>query len=368
MAKINEVVEALRERVGVRPSALLMVIACSIAAAVLWRTRHREFIASAVTSAEPVVLVAGADATVEDVAVLIGQRVSKGQSLITLRSEQLLAERNRIDLEIRRVVRTAELARLELVRDLRGDQRDALLELIEARRDADRMNAERVRRESEATVTGALASEAERLKTAGLIDNFRAQETATQSAIVSSERAAVETHTKIEKMRLETLRRELDKLSAPQGLLEATAELYTADLNVLDARRAAIDTQIRALAVVAPSDGVVVHVLAQGTTVLAGAPVVRVVPPVAVDVVAYAAPYGLLPQASGAVAYSVTLADGHVCRGRDRLRMPGEAAAKPPQLVGFAGLEGWGMPLRVPLPADCPLPVGQVVELALEVP
>lgn len=350
----------------IRGPALLMVLGCSALCVVLWQRRHREFAGKGITDAPVAVLVAHDAALVQTALVAVGARVDEGQPLLTLSAGELLAARRSVEARIQQTARSAEVARLTLLQGLKQSEREEALALLSAQRESSLAHAERARRAQEASAAAAMNEEAERLHKAGLIDPYKAREQAVLNSEKSSQSLESETRDAVESRHLATLRKQLGALGVADELLTANERMYAAEVDVLMRERDDLDTRIAALTVRAPRSGLVAEIVAQGSTVLPGAVLVRVAPPVAADVVLYASVREGLPQLDGQLAYTVTLEDGRECSGSGLARSGSEARPKPAQLVGFAGLDSMGFPLRVALPEGCSLPIGQVVDLRLK--
>jgi multidrug resistance efflux pump len=159
----------IRDRMGIRAPAVLMVTGCAAVALTLWHQRGQEVVARAITEAPVAVVTSTQTATVARVLVGLGDAVASGQPLISLEAPDLLAQKKLVEARIAHALRAAELARLELIRGLKQEERSRALMLIEAQRDLQATVAERTRRHAEADVAGGMLSEADKLREAGLI-------------------------------------------------------------------------------------------------------------------------------------------------------------------------------------------------------
>ncbi len=368
MSALQRLMHQLLFRFGIRPAALFVVVACATLVFSLMQVRRAGFVATAVTQAPSTALSTLVSAKVERVHVAVGQSVVEGQLLATLSAPELESERDEIDARIRRLSRVAEVAQLDLMRGLDADQRKALLRLAEVQRDTRRAFAEEERETTEASAAVSFLSEAEKLVKAGMLAPGVAAERAQAATRESAQQKAAGALLAAENQRVAALRSELDQTGAANGLVEATAELYQAELEVLERRRAGLTARMASLTIKAPVDGVVAELMAQGSVALAGATVARVVPPYASDVIAFAPPEGMPPLLAGVVPFTVMLADGRECSGSGTPRTTGEVTRKPEQLVGPGGFGAYGFPVRVALDRSCRLPVGQIVELRLGTP
>ncbi len=361
-------IQDLLFRFGIRPAALLLVVGCAALVYSLLGVRRAGFVASAVTQAPSAALASLVAAKVERVHVAVGQHVVAGQLLATLSSPELESEREEIEANIRRLAREAEVAQLELMRGLNKEQRDALVRLSEAQRDTRRAQAEEQRESAEAAAATSFLNEAQQLVKSGMLGPSAVAERAQLAAREASQQKESGARVVAESERATQLRRELDRMGAPKGLVEATAELFQAELDVLERQRAGVETRLAALALKAPMDGVVAELLPQGSVAALGMTVARVVPPYASDVVAFVPPEAALPAFAAVMPFHVQLADGRECSGSGHPFSTGEVTRKPEQLVGPGGYAAYGFPVRVALDRKCRLPIGQVVELRLGTP
>jgi multidrug resistance efflux pump len=357
----------IRDRMGIRAPAVLMVSGCAAVALTLWHQRGQEVVARAITEAPVAVVTSTQTATVGRVLVGLGDAVASGQPLISLESPELSAQKKLVEARIAHALRAAELARLELIRGLKQEERSRALMLIEAQRDLQATVAERTRRHAEADVAGGMLSEADKLREAGLIDPYRAREQAALYAERTSLEAESQAMSKLETQRLTALKKELTELGVSDELLAASERVHAAELEMLTRERDELEARLLALTVRAPHAGRVSELASAGSVLQPGDLVARVAPHVASRVAMYAAQSEGPPAVSGdAVAFTVTLADGRTCRGQDQVSVTSEALPKPAGLSGLAGIDVSGFPVRVRLPEHCTLPIGQLVELRLE--
>jgi multidrug resistance efflux pump len=350
---------------GIRTPAMLMVLFCTALSTLLFYRRHSDFSGKAVTDGPVAVLMAQQAGVVQTALVAVGAQVEAGQPILVLSSSELMAARREVDARIRHAARSAEMARLTLLKDLKHDEREQAIALLSAQREAALTRAERTRRAQEALAMAALQEEAVKLHDAGLMDPYRAREQATLYTEKSSQSVESQTREAVESRHLSTLRKELGQLGADNDLVSASEQLYAAEVDVLMRERDALDARIESLTVRAPRDGHVAELVAQGSQVQPGVTLARIASRAAQDVVLYTSAQEGLPQLDDEVAYTITLADGRECRGHGRPRAGSEALLKPAQLTSFGGFDSMGFPLRVALPQGCSLPIGQVVDLRL---
>jgi len=365
MSTPTRLLQQLFFRFGIRPAALLVVMGSGVLVFSMLRIRRSEFVAPAVTQATSAALASVIAARVARVHVSLGQRVRAGQLLATLSAPELESERDEVDARIRRLARAAEVAQLDLMRGLHAEQREALARLGEVQGATRRAEAEAEREGAEATAAVSFLAQAEQLVKAGML----APDVAAERALVATRESAQQREAgavlEAERRRVGALRRDLGRMDAPKGLVEATAELYEAELEVLQRRRSGLLASLTLLSLKSPVDGVVAEILPEGSVALAGATVARVVPPFASDVVAFAPASAPPSPLTGKVPFSVMLADGRECNGKASPRTTGELTRKPEQLVGPGGFGAFGFALSVALGSNCRLPIGQIVELRL---
>jgi multidrug resistance efflux pump len=356
------------DRFGIRPLPLLMVLACAALVVTLSSLRKAEVIASGVADATSVALSTTTTATISKVHVQVGDLVKAGQNLVSMTSLALEGQLEEVEARIRHVAHSAEVAQVELLRGLADEQRAEVLKLFEAERDAQAARAEAERqREVSLTLSSAL-SEAESMAQAGMLEKgaVRSRVEAAQYQTAQEKAASLVMRAKTD--HVNALRKELVKPAEYERLLTATAELYKAELEVLERERQSLRAQLAELNVRAPHDGIVGEVLPVGSVATPGVTVVRVVPPFARDVVAYVPPDAAPPMLAGETPYVVALADGRECSGVAQARLTGSVERKPEQLVGPMGYSAYGFPVRIALNTDCKLPIGQIVELRLRTP
>jgi multidrug efflux pump subunit AcrA (membrane-fusion protein) len=361
-------VAEISDRVGVRPTALLMIVGCVVIAAGTALVRRAPLVASGITQGPEYVISAVAPAKVEKLHVALGDRVTEGQLIATLKSRTLESERDLLDAEIRHLVRSAEVARLELIRDLNSEQRDALVRLESAASDSDRATAEHQKHAAEARSAQQALEEAKALRAEGLLSEETLRERALAAAMHQSNEQSSNALAAAEAQRVQGMRKDIRGLGTPAGMLDALGELHRAELAMLERRRARIETDLGELQVRAPHAGVLVEMLPLGTEAAVGVSVARVTNSVATDVVAYVPPSSPPTAITETMQYTVVLADGRECEGVTRPRAYGGVERKPDSLVGTTGFDAYGFPVRVALDAKCQLPVGQTVELRLESP
>jgi multidrug resistance efflux pump len=352
----------LAERLGVRvvPLAGLFVATAGIAA--LERTRAKSFVASGVTAAPATNHGSEIAGTVERVHVALGTHVRVGQVLASLHSLALDAERSELDAEIQRTVRAGIVAQLQTTQNGREAALAALTRLSQAERDREKAEADRALQASLAADAKGYLERVEELAKSGVIERravWTQEQLASRQASLENQAGAL---LEAEKVRAEALRKEV-RGSLPSGsLLEATARLYETELEVLNRRRENLERRVAYLTVRARIDGVVTVVVPEGATIQPGESVASIVPSRAAEVVAYVAPEISPPSLGESVPFSIRLADGRHCDGTGSPRSSGMVEQKPGQLVSFSSVAAYGFPIHVPLPKDCRLPVGQVVE------
>jgi len=368
MSALQRFMQQLFFRFGIRPAALLVVLGCAALVFSMLQVRRGGFVATAVTQAPSAALSSLVAAKVARVHVALGQHVAEGQLIATLSAPDLESERDQVDASIRHLARQAEVAQLDLMRGLNAEQREALIRLTEVQRDTQRALATEEMESAEATAATSFLSEAETLVKAGMLEPAVAADRAQLAQRETAQQKAAAALAAAEHRRVAELRRELDQTGVPKGLIEATAQLYQAELEVLERQRSSVLTRMAALSIKAPVDGVVAELLPEGSVALAGTTVARVIPPYASGVVAFAPPEGMPPLLAGVVPYTVMLADGRECNGSGTPHSTGEVTRKPEQLVGPGGFGAYGFPVSIALDRNCRLPVGQIVELRLGTP
>jgi multidrug resistance efflux pump len=356
------------DRFGIRPLPLLMVLACTGLVLTLSAMRKAEVVASGVSDGPSVALSTDTIATVTKVHVQVGQVVKAGQSLVSMSSNALSGQLDDVEARIRQVAHEAEVAQVELLQGLAGEQREEVIRLFEAQRDALAARAEAEhQREVSVTINEALSQE-QSLAQAGMLEKSVVRERLEAMQVQTALEKAAGIVSRAKNEHLVAVRTKLLKPAEYERLLTATAELYKAELEVLQRERDSVRAQLAALDVRAPHDGTVGEVLPVGTVVTPGITVVRVVPPFASDVVAYVPPDSAPPVLHGETPYVVALADGRECAGVAQARLTGSVERKPEQLVGPMGYAAYGFPVRIRLDDTCRLPIGQIVELRLSTP
>jgi multidrug resistance efflux pump len=350
------------EKLGVRSVPLAGLVAAAAGIIALEHTRARNFVASGVTVAPETHHGSEIAGTVERVHVAPGTHVTPGQVLASLHSLELDAERAELDAEIQRTVHAGVLAQLQTSQNGREAALSALARLSQAERDRERAQAERELQANLAADAKGYLARVEELARSGVIEQravWTQEQLASRQASLENQAGAL---LEAETARSEALRKEVRGNVPSRALIEATARFYETELDVLKRRRENLDKLLAHLTVKARVPGVVTVVVAEGTTIQPGDSIATVVPARAAEVVAYAPPDITPPTLGANVAYSIVLADGRHCDGVGSPRSSGLVEQKPGQLVSFSSLASYGFPIHVSLPAECRLPVGQVVE------
>lgn len=355
----------LTHRIGLRPLPFALVVLCAVTAVYNARAHRGDLVARAVTDAPVVPHAVAVTAKVQAVHVVPGQRVWRGDLLVTLSAPELQAARDEIVAEQQRVRESLELTLLDALEERRARDRGLTIGLAKARRDSLKARAIGARQNVEAEVARERAALAQQELSQGLIAVPDARGEVLEATHQTLERYEADDVVRAELTHVTELTKAAAASLAPERLSAAITRVHEAELAVLTSRASEIERQIGELAVRAAVDGVVADVLPAGTIVPAGATCVTLTEPYAQDVVTFLEPAGNPQSHAGEVAYSVALADGRECRGRGELRSAGRVAIKPGQLAGPMGLSGYGFPMRVRLDPGCRLPIGQVVELTV---
>lgn len=153
---------------------------------------------------------------------------------------------------------------------------------------------------------------------------------------------------------------------AAPSLEAPTAAYFAKQLEVEQARRAALLADRDALTIRSGTAGVVSEVAWQGASVAEGQSVASILPEYADEIVAYVAPE-TDPSAIGLdrVAYILEPSSA-ACRDPGRVIRRGAAVVQAPeQLKQLFRFPVHGMPVHVSIPAECRLAVGQVLALEL---
>lgn len=352
------------DRLGVRPLPLIGVVVCSLVA--WFGSVHGEvlLVAPAITAATPTPQLVSAAALLAQVHVRVGQRVRRGDLLATLSAPEIEADRREVEGKIEQVVRSERLRQLELAQSQRELRMDAQARRMSAEHDRKEALARRARQQAEALLAEHVARDAADRLAQGLVaaSDVASQNLAAQKQSLQRDEAESLLRAELERL----VRLEQDEANAPDDLTAlqaATSRLHEAELSILVSRRERISAQLQQLALRANTDGVVDQVLPAGSRVELGEPIMWIVPPFASEVVAYL-DSAVSPQPHlRSAGYTVALSNGQQCEGQGTFRSSGRVEPKPSQLAGFLGNPGVGFALRVDLPIQCHLPIGQRVEL-----
>jgi multidrug resistance efflux pump len=164
--------------------------------------------------------------------------------------------------------------------------------------------------------------------------------------------------------RLEEL---LGAVEQRSSLARPSAEVYRAELEVLETRRRSLLEDLRRLTVVAETAGRVVTVLAEGSSVARGGSVATVMPERATEIVAYLPPESSPDEVSPGARVTVRGGEGVACAEPGVvLRRGAQVEQAPGQLATLWGSPVYGTPCYISMPEACAYGVGQVVTVHLD--
>ncbi len=153
---------------------------------------------------------------------------------------------------------------------------------------------------------------------------------------------------------------------AAPSLESPTAAYYAKQIEVEQARRAALLADLESLTITSASPGVVANVAWLGASVAEGESVASVLPEYAAEIVAYVSPETDPDSLSGEQSATIVDAASAACRVPARVTRRGaEVVQAPEQLTQLFRFPVHGMPVHVSIPDACRLAVGQVLALEL---
>ena len=357
-------VAAFVERWTGRPTAVLVFAASFALLAYVELGAYRSVTAEGVGWSPTVEYAVPASGVVAELHVREGERVQVGDLLVTVEALPLRQDLERVDAEIRRTIREGrfEQARLAAERDRESWERMERLSRARARAAETRAEAQRhaaLMGHTEGSAGSVREAAGQRLVTGAELRSV-------QSELFEHEARAREASALV-RSELTTLRELRESLPDDEahGLERSLVELWESELELLRVQREGIEEQLASLVVRAGAQGRVVTLVSVGSPVAPNTPLARIVPERAEEVVAYLAPE-IDPSSVPVGAQLVAVrAAGVACVGRLPTRVGAEVALAPGQLsTAVLGRPMYGLPVRVELPPDCMVGVGQHVSLS----
>lgn len=357
-------VAAFVERWTGRPTAVLVFVASFGILAYVELSAYRSVTADGVGWSPTVEYAVQASGVVTELHVREGERVQVGDLLVTVEALPLRRDLERVDAEIRRTIREGRFEQASLAAERDRETWERMERLSRARGRAAETRAEAQRH-------AALMGHSE--SSAGTVREAAGQRLVTGAELRSAESELFEHEARareasaLVRSELTTLRELRESLPDDEahGLERSLVELWESELELLRVQREGIEEQLATLVVRAGAQGRVVTLVSVGSPVAPNTPLARIVPERAAEVVAYLAPEidpSSVPVGEQLVAVR---AAGVACVGRLPTRVGAEVALAPGQLsTAVLGRPMYGLPVRVELPPDCMVGVGQHVSLS----
>jgi multidrug resistance efflux pump len=356
------------ERLGVRPVTLAVFLACLIGAVWLEVATRADVTVAAVGWAPPFEHPAVVETFVAETHVQPGDLVGPGAKLLTLSDESLRRQLAVVDAEIRRTILEGRFEQTRAAADREDRQLDRHLELSRALRDARVARAMAKRSGTVAAQAGEMAERTRQLMEQRMIAADIGWQIEAEATVENASAEEAGDLVRAELTRLRELRSRLQESGADSTLEQSIAQYYEAQLEVWRSQREGLQADMERLTVRAGSGGIVSRVLPRGTPVALGISVAEVVPERAREVIAYLPPETNPTLVSNGGRVLIAQAGGNACAGQLPQRRGGRVGAAPDQLMSPFGQVVYGLPVHIALPEECPLGVGQLVEVTFEAP